>query len=117
MDLIIGNTYIYQGKTTKLVSKWAQGQWNTYTFADGRSFNGNPEPLFTSGELVAIGAPVLPPGKAADLSDPNWKRKKMHGELVETPEVLKEKGEHWQAPMSHPTQKEGREAQQHGKTT
>lgn len=88
MELVVGNTYIYKGKTTKLISKWAQGNWYTYTFEDGRSFNGNPEPLLASGEIVAIGV---------------------------TPSVPATPHQHWQAPMSHPTQKEERE-EKRGKT-
>lgn len=47
----VGEDYIYKGVRSKLVSKWAQGKWNTFTFADGRSFNGDPEPMFKNGDL------------------------------------------------------------------
>lgn len=86
MKIEVGKTYIYKGKTVKCTAKWAQGVWHTYVFDDGSSFNGDAEAMFASGELKAISS-----GNAGD------------GSTVE-------KRPHWQAPLSHPTQREDREA-------
>jgi hypothetical protein len=86
MKVEVGKTYIYNGKTVKCTAKWAQGVHFTYTFDDGSSFNGDAEAMFASGELKAVSG-----GSVGD------------GSTVE-------KHQRWQAPLSHPTQKEDREA-------
>ena len=54
MLLEVGKTYIWNGTKAKLQSRWAQGNHFTYIFDDGRQFNGDPAPMFVTGELKEV---------------------------------------------------------------
>ena len=80
MELQVGHRYTWKGVTSKLVSRWAQGAWNTYTFEDGRSFHGDPAPLVKSGEITE-----------ADPIPQQLPATKMRPEIVPTPSWLLKK--------------------------
>src|SRR5688572_10024238 len=87
MQLEVGRHYIWNGKAAKLTARWAQGSHFTYVFEDGRKFNGDPKPMFASGELKNA---ELPPAVKVDpIADPDWKRAKAIPTIVPTPEFLK----------------------------
>jgi hypothetical protein len=100
----VGKEYIWNGIRSKLVSKWAQGNWFTFTFEDGRRFNGDPVPMFSSGELqaVAASAPSLlkPAVKLDPTVEPDWKKKKADPEILPVPSWLKKGDGDGKAPKS-----------------
>ena len=75
MQLQVGKHYIWKGKTVKLISKWAQGKWFTYSFDDGTNVNGDPAQMLASGDLkIAIAEsespPLKPTGSALGIARP-----------------------------------------------
>jgi len=100
--LQVGKQYLFKDKLVTCTAKWAQGIYHTFVFSDGYSFNGDPEPLFKSGDLQnVVTKEVAIESHSSSIGDSAIVENHQH--------------KHWQAPLSHPTQKEGRE-ENRGKT-
>ena len=59
MEVEVGKLYHYKGNIVRCTAKWAQGVWHTYSFDDGSSFNGDPNPLFENGSLKEVDVPKV----------------------------------------------------------